>query len=109
MFPNHYRGLFPGAKRVGELEWRDDRETNVVEIAEMYELPRALKQHSKGYLINHRAYFAQWILGLSDVGGKRKFSLALAHPCRREHHIITENPKSRPKADVVRREQNAFF
>jgi hypothetical protein len=105
----NYGAVFRDARRLGEFEWRDDREKNVVETGEAYELPHALTKQSQGYFFGHRAYLMQTVLGLPSNSETRKFSLALRYPCQWEHHVIVESPKFLAKPDTKVREQNAHF
>lgn len=108
-FAKQYGDIFRGAERIGEFAWRDDRENNVVEMAEAYTLPHFLYRRPRDYVVGHRAYRIQAVIGLPSDSPTRKFSLALPYPCQREHHILFEFPKFQARPGSVEREQNAFF
>ncbi|MCE9609685.1 MAG: DUF3857 domain-containing protein [Chthoniobacter sp.] len=89
----HYRGAFPHLRRVGQLEWRDDRERNEFLVGETYDAERLLVQGTtpETVIFTFPAYLVRSLLAVPNVA-KRRQPLAVPHPCTVEHRIEIESP-----------------
>jgi hypothetical protein len=91
------------AKRVGELAWRDDRERNVCEFAEVFEYPDAVYPGERPDRANfdvppNRVVLAFWL----PEDKPRVAPWYMPYPCELRH-TITVVSKSLSKANLVRR------
>ncbi len=105
-----YLRLFPDLKRVGRLEWRDDREANEFLLGEAYDAQRLLvpgPDASVG-IFEFPAYLIRSLLTFPDTA-KRRQPLALPHPCNVEHRIEIESPAIERGAKQSGRSQGAPF
>ncbi len=84
----HYQQLFSGAKRVGSLEWHDDRERNELEIGEIFDIPDLVMRVGDGrqYYFRLLAHSVLAVLGFAD-SEKRKHPWAMPFPCHVRHII----------------------
>ena len=88
-----YRQFFPDIRRIGALEWRDDRARNELVIADMFELRSATVpgREAQSCVFEYRAHLIQSVLGFSDTGA-RKQPFAVRYPCQVHHWIEVESP-----------------
>ena len=88
-----YRQFFPDIRRVGAMEWRDDRGRNELVIADMFELRSATVpgREAQTCVFEYRAHLIQSVLGFSDTG-TRKQPFAVRYPCQVHHWIEVESP-----------------
>lgn len=87
-----YRALFPGLKRLGAMEWLDDREKNAAMLAERFELPGSNQVLPVQYYpVRHSAWLIPPRLpGTGELKRKRPFLLpGLVHL---EHIIEVTSP-----------------
>lgn len=84
----HYQQLFSGAKRIGNLEWHDDRERNELEIGELFDIPDLTVRvgQNRQYYFRLLAHSIIAVLGYSE-SEKRKHPWALPFPCHIRHII----------------------
>jgi len=89
----HYRGAFPHFRRVGQIEWRDDRERNEFLVGETYDAERLLSPGTtpETGVFTFPAYLIRAHLAVPNVA-KRRQPLAVPHPCNVEHRIEIESP-----------------
>jgi hypothetical protein len=91
-----YQQFFSGAKRVGTLEWRDDRANNELILGEAFELRDAIFPVQDGdgngrhFVFRLRAHAIQSALGFLEAG-KRRHPWATPFPCRIRHIIEIES------------------
>ncbi len=83
-----YKQRFPTIKRVGALQWRDDREDNELVLAEMYNITDLLIRAAtaKRCLFRYNAHLIQSALGYPE-GTKRQHPFVFPFPCSMEHCI----------------------
>ena len=88
-----YRQFFSDIRRLGPLEWRDDRARNELVIAEMFETRAATVpgREAQSCVFEYRAHLIQSVLGFSDTGA-RKQPFAIRYPCQIHHWIEIESP-----------------
>ena len=88
-----YRQFFPDIRRVGAMEWRDDRARNEFVVADMFELRSATVpgREAQSCVFEYRAHLIQSVLGFSDTGA-RKQPFAVRYPCQVHHWIEVESP-----------------
>ncbi len=88
-----YRQFFPDLRRLGALEWRDDRARNELVIADMFEMRTATApgREAQTCVFEYRSHLIQSLLGFSDTGG-RKQPFAIRFPCQVHHWIEVESP-----------------
>jgi hypothetical protein len=89
----NYQQLFPDARRVGQQEWRDDRERNEFVLAETYDLPNPFltTDDPKFVGFQHRAHLIQSALAMPEQTNRRQ-PFALPFPCELIHTIELESP-----------------
>lgn len=97
-YTDYYRGLYPGIRGVAPLEVTDDRDANIIEVVERYELPeRSLLD--TGLIKNFRL---RSDIGLSDLprpsGLGRTAPIWIGERMYREHKTLVRNLKARFKA-----------
>ncbi len=88
-----YRQFFPDARRLGAMEWRDDRARNEFVLAEMFEMRTATVpgRDANSCVFEYRAHLIQSVLGFSETGA-RKQPFAVRYPCQFHHWIEVESP-----------------
>ena len=88
-----YRQFFPDIRRMGSLEWRDERGRNEFVVADMFEMHSATMpgRDPQSCVFEYRAHLIQSILGFSDTG-TRKQPFAVRYPCQVHHWIEVESP-----------------
>ena len=88
-----YRQFFPDLRRLGAMEWRDDRPRNELILADMFELRSATApgREAQTCVFEYRAHLIQSVLGFSDTG-VRKQPFAVRYPCQFHHWIEVESP-----------------
>ena len=105
-----YQQLYPGALRVGKLEWQDNRESNELVLAEVFDLRDILfhPPDSNALFYRFQAHTIQAVLGFNE-SGRRKHPWELRFPCRIRHIIEIESselPQSQGRTAQV--DTNAF-
>jgi len=104
-----YQGIFPNAKRAGQLECEDDRENNEFVLGEVFDL------HEFGSSYDRRsvrfrlaAHTIQSILSFRHIG-KRRNPWVLPYPCRIKHVIEIDSPSlHKPIGKSARVDGDAF-
>ncbi len=88
-----YGQFFPDIRRIGAMEWRDDRARNELVIADMFEMRSATTpgREAQTCVFEYRAHLIQSVLGFSDTG-MRKQPFAVRYPCQVHHWIEVESP-----------------
>ena len=88
----HYQQLYTGALRVGKLEWQDNRESNELVLAEVFDLRDILfdTPDSNGLFFRFQAHAIQAVLGFYE-SGRRRHPWELRFPCRVRHIIEVES------------------
>ncbi len=88
-----YRQFFSDIRRLGALEWRDDRARNELVIAEMYETRAATVpgREAQSCVFEYRSHLIQSALAFFDTG-VRKQPFAIRYPCQIHHWIEVESP-----------------
>jgi len=104
-----YRQFFADLRRVGTLEWRDDRARNEMRLAELFDIRGVTLpgRDAQTCVFEHRAHLIQAVLGFSETG-TRKQPFGLRYPCHVHHWIEIESPalsggpgQSRPGRDLA--------
>lgn len=92
---DYYQGLYPGIRGVAPLDVTDDRDANIIEVRERYELPE--KSLMETSLIKNFPLKAD--IGLSDLptpsGLGRTAPIWLGERVFREHRTLVRNLKAR--------------
>jgi transglutaminase-like putative cysteine protease len=105
-----YTDKFVEAKRIGPLQYRDDREANQFALAEVFEV--------NGFLYTDDTPDCCWLNFQNDVlcgtltrpaAGPRRTPLALPYPCRIVHTIEVESPGLEVAALPAARLRGDFF
>jgi hypothetical protein len=88
---DYYRSMFRDARRLDAIEWRDDRERNVLVLADSYELPHATTPvgQTSNFLFRYQSRLVQSFLVCPD-SPKRRYALALPPRSDIEHWIELE-------------------
>jgi hypothetical protein len=88
-----YRQFFADLRRVGTLEWRDDRAHNEMRLAELFDIRGVTVpgRDAQTCVFEHRAHLIQAVLGFSETGA-RKQPFGLRYPCHVHHWIEIESP-----------------
>jgi hypothetical protein len=83
-----YQRHFSGLKRVGSLEWQDDRERNELQISEVFDVQGLVLPLHNGRIFFFRlwAHSIHSLLGFAETE-KRKHPWALPYPCHQRHII----------------------
>ncbi|HEY2342840.1 MAG TPA: DUF3857 domain-containing protein, partial [Chthoniobacteraceae bacterium] len=86
-----YRSMFRDARRLDPIEWRDNRERNVLVLADSYELPQATTPvgQTSTFLFRYQSRLVQQFLVCPD-SPKRRYPLALPPRADIEHWIEVE-------------------
>ena len=89
-----YQQLFPGAHRLGKVEWHDDRENNELVFGEAFELREVVfpivSGEERAFLFRFRAHAIQAVLGFFE-SGRRRHPWEMPFPCRVRHTIEIES------------------
>ena len=90
---DHYRGAFPHLDRVGQLEWRDDRERNEFLLGEVFDAAHLLVPGTTPdtAIFTYSSGIIRALLTAPNAA-RRVHPLAIAHPCNIEHRITIESP-----------------
>jgi hypothetical protein len=103
----YYRNIFPGLTRVDGLEWKDDRDRNVVAIAETFRVDDAAGILGK-YSFGYRSHLAQNILGLPP-SKDRNWPLMLPRPGAYKHRLEFRSPSmGRGDSPAIERSTNGL-
>ena len=105
-----YNRLYPGATRVGAVEWRDDRERNEFTLGEVFDLQDVIVPTKDGRtcLFKFSAHVIQSTLAY-HLGGKRKHPWALPHPYQARHIIEIDSPGLTQALPVGKAVRSAAF
>lgn len=88
-----YRRSYPGLKRIGTIQWRDDRPANEFVMGDSFEIPNMLSPWSEPshVALECRAHLIESVLAMPAVAG-RKSPLKFSIPRRVEHWIDVDFP-----------------
>ena len=88
-----YRNAFHELRRIGELEWHDNRDRNEVAFAVAFELPRTFAgmANAQHLIFRWRAHLVSSVLSVGDLSN-RKQPVALPYPCHHAHIIELQSP-----------------
>lgn len=88
-----YQQFFSQVTRVGELRWVDDREANVLEMVDCYEITNAVFPSGEIGLgkFSFRAHQISQFLGFPE-SADRQTPFQMAYPLRVEHRITVDAP-----------------